>query len=323
MQLHALLVFISFLFCLGLPNNALANESRELRKADKLLAEQKYQEAYSAYENIAKEGNNAPALINLALFNELGWGRQTDMVKACQWYTKAAELEVPLALDKSAHCFAKGIHQAIDIQRAVHLYEKAAELGFHLSLCHLGRLYLHGEGVQQNSQKGLELCAQAAEQGSIPAMLQIADFNLALNTQESNASALHWYSNAASYRSAHAQFKIGLMLRDGQGLKQDPLEAREWFEKAAAQGYQPAYFETAALYYAAPKDPATNLWLEQDLAKSYLWISAALQRTNNALQKNQLLAMLTEVKKVMPATWENELNKKLEAHLTQFPLLAN
>jgi TPR repeat protein len=323
MQLHALFVFISLLFGLVSPNNALANESRELRKADKLLAEQRYQEAYIAYEEIAKEGNNAPALINLALFNELGWGRQTDMIKACQWYSKAAELDVPLALDKLAHCFAKGIHHSINYQRAAQLYQKAAELGFHLSLCHLGSLYLHGEGVEQNSQKGLVLCAQAAEQGSIPAMLQIADFNLALNTEESNVSALHWYSNAASYQSAHAQFKIGVMLLKGQGLKQDPLEAREWFEKAAAQGYQPAYFETAALYYDAPKDPATNLWLEQDLAKSYLWISAAIQRTNNPQQQTQLLAMLAEVKKVMPVTWESDLNKKLEAHLTQFPKLTN
>ncbi|KXI29608.1 tetratricopeptide repeat protein [Paraglaciecola hydrolytica] len=323
MQQHALLVFISLLFYLVLPNTALANESRDLRKADKLLAEQKYQEAYSAYEDIGKEENNAVALINLALFNELGWGRQTDMLKACQWYAKAAELEAPLALDKLAHCFVKGIHQAMDFQRAEQLYEKAAELGFHLSLCHLGSLYLHGEGVEQNSQKGLALCTQAAEQGSIPAMLQIADFNLALNTQESNASALHWYSNAASYHSAHAQFNIGLMLLKGQGLKQDPLEAREWFEKAAAQGYQPAYFETAALYFAAPKNPVTKLWLEQDLAKSYLWISAALQRSNNQQQQDQLHTMLAEVKKVMPETWEKDLNKKLEAHLMQFPVSPN
>jgi TPR repeat protein len=37
-----------------------------------------------------------------------------------------------------------------------------------------------------------------------------------------------------------AQFNIGLMYADGLGVKVDKTLARQWFEKAAASGNEPA-----------------------------------------------------------------------------------
>lgn len=317
--LSVVLVFMS----LSLTSLALANNAVELRRAEKLLAAEKYQQAYQEYIRIAEKGSNPIAIVTVALFHELGWGRKVDKVEACQWFEKAAALDVPLAVNNLANCIENSIHQDKDYALAAQLYQKAADLGYHLAFCHLGDLYLHGKGVEQNTEKGLEFCERSASKGSVPAMLRIADFNLALNTVSSNAAALNWYSVAASYQSAPAQFGLGKMLLNGQGIGQDPLEAREWFEKAAAQGFQPAYYETALLYYRAPKDPATGLWTENDLAKSYLWISAALKRSENKAFSEQLNTMLDDVKAVMPLTWEADLKQKLEAHLLQFPAVSD
>jgi len=323
-MLKQLFLSVVLLFTLiFMADTAQASSSIELRRANKLLAAKKYQEAYQEYIRIAEKGRNPIAIVTVALFHELGWGRKVDNVQACQWYEKAAELDVPLAVNNLAKCIENNIYQDQDYARAAQLYQKAADLGYHLALCHLGELYLHGKGLEQNSEKGLQLCEQAALKGSVPAMLNIADFNLALNTTRANLSALHWYSVAASYQSAPAQFSLGTMLLEGQGIAQDPLEAREWFEKAAAQGFQPAYYQTARLYYGAPKDPATGLWTEHDLAKSYLWISAALKRSKNQALSKELNTMLNNVKAGMPPTWEANLTQKLETHLAQFPTVVD
>ena len=44
----------------------------------------------------------------------------------------------------------------------------------------------------------------------------------------------------ADYGNAEAQTKLGEMYEEGHGTAQDFAVAREWYEKAAAQGYAPA-----------------------------------------------------------------------------------
>lgn len=300
--------------------NSYADNKNATRKADKLLASNQYPKAYKEYLRLAEEQQNPSALYTLALFHELGWGRKIDKKQACSWYEQAAVYNVPAALDSLGHCYEKGIHKKLDNIRAAELYQKAADFGHHYSLCKLAKLYVKGLGVVKDIQKGIGLCQKSAEQGSIPAMLQLGDIYLEINTTESLKAALAWYSNAASYRAPQAEYKLGEMLLEGKGLKQDPIEAREWFEKAASKGYHPAYFRTAALYFDAPKHPDTGLWTENDLAKTYLWLSVAIERGSNTSQLESLNNMLIEVKKVMPPTWVESLSAKVQVHLEKYPV---
>ena len=48
--------------------------------------------------------------------------------------------------------------------------------------------------------------------------------------------ARQWYEKAAAQGEAEAQFKLGAMYANGRGVRQDYAEARKWYEKAAAQG---------------------------------------------------------------------------------------
>jgi TPR repeat protein len=299
--------------------NAHAKGVAATHKADTLLANENYDQAYAEYLRLGEQKQNPSALHTLALFHDLGWGRSVNKEQACLWYEKAAALNVPLALDSLGNCYEQGIHKNVDNFRAAELYQQSADLGHHYSLCKLAKLYINGQGVERNAEKGIALCRQSAEQGSIPAMLQLADIHLAANTTTSLEAALRWYSNAASYRSAEAEYKLAYMLLTGKGVKQDPIEAREWFEKAASKGYHPAYYQTALLYFNAPKHPDTGLWTEQDLAKSYLWVSAAIQRSSDKTQREGLDNMLVKVKNVMPSTWEDSLDQKLKIHLDQYP----
>lgn len=294
-----------------------ADISRELRHAQKLLAAGDYEQAFEEYQRVAEEKNAPLAELAIAMFYDYGWGRPKDPVKACLWYEKAAQDKLPVAADALGRCLAEGIHRQVDFKQAAVWYQKAADMGHHYSLCHLGALYISGQGVNKDISKGLVLCQQSAEQGSVPAMLRLGHLSLNDNEMRDYEAALHWFSVAASYQSVQAQYQLGVMLRDGLGIDKNPQVARSWFEKAASKGHQPAYFETATLYFNASVNPETGLWYENDLAKAYLWLSATEQRTAKSEQREQASQMLKKVRKVMPDTWTAELDAKVLAHLQQ------
>lgn len=61
------------------------------------------------------------------------------------------------------------------------------------------------------------------------------------SAQEDHLSKLfEVHSKFAAMGSAEAQFKLGQMYEEGQGTKADIAKAREWYGKAAAQGYDKA-----------------------------------------------------------------------------------
>ena len=47
---------------------------------------------------------------------------------------------------------------------------------------------------------------------------------------------------------AGAQFNLGVMYENGDGIKQDDFEAVKWYRKAAEQGYAGAQFNLGVMY---------------------------------------------------------------------------
>lgn len=56
------------------------------------------------------------------------------------------------------------------------------------------------------------------------------------------------WRNEASQGDVFAQFNIGVMYRDGDGVQQDYTEAMKWFKLAAAQGNAKVQFIIGAIY---------------------------------------------------------------------------
>ena len=55
------------------------------------------------------------------------------------------------------------------------------------------------------------------------------------------------YHKAAEQGHAVAQCNLGVCFRDGAGVEQDLEKAKEWFSKAAAEGYSKAQSELDSL----------------------------------------------------------------------------
>ena len=49
-----------------------------------------------------------------------------------------------------------------------------------------------------------------------------------------------WFRKAADQGDPHGQHLLGIMYRDGVGLEQDNVEAHKWFTLSATQGHEEA-----------------------------------------------------------------------------------
>jgi len=71
---------------------------------------------------------------------------------------------------------------------------------------------------------------------------------------------------------ADAQFVLGTMYRDGQGVEQDYTEALEWWHKAAEQGVIDAQFALGNIY-------AGGSGIAQDNVLAYMWYDIVALQT--------------------------------------------
>ena len=67
--------------------------------------------------------------------------------------------------------------------------------------------------------------------------------------QGNHAKAFEWYTKAAHQGFAAAQFYLGVMYEQGQGVRQDDQKAVEWYTKAANQGNAKAQHNLGWMYY--------------------------------------------------------------------------
>ena len=76
---------------------------------------------------------------------------------------------------------------------------------------------------------------------------------------------MKWFRKAAEQGDADAQFNLGVMYRNGQGVKQDDFEAVKWYRKAAEQGDAKAQFIVGGSYLLGK-----GVQVNKSLAKEWL-----------------------------------------------------
>lgn len=118
-----------------------------------------------------------------------------------------------------------------------------------------------------------------AEAGDAPAQFLLGQiYENGNGVPQNDESAAAWYRKAADQNNAAAQNRLGIMYRLGQGVKQDKAEAVRWYHKSAKLGNPQAMFNLGVSYYngdGVPSDP--------DLA--YAWFLLA-QEAGNPLAKD-------------------------------------
>jgi len=99
-----------------------------------------------------------------------------------------------------------------------------------------------------------------AEQGNVP-----AQFNLGLmyyngqGVTQDYSETVKWFRKAAEQGNAPAQSNLGLMYYNGQGVAQDYSEAVKWYRRAAEQGNAPAQSNLGGMYLTGQGVPKNDV----------------------------------------------------------------
>ena len=96
---------------------------------------------------------------------------------------------------------------------------------------------------------------------------------------QDNAEAVQWYRLAADQGNAFAQYNLGNMYINGQGVPQDPAEAVKWFRLAAEQGYAFAQYNLGVMY-------GNGRGIPQDPAEAVKWYRLAAEQGHTSAQYN-------------------------------------
>jgi TPR repeat protein len=103
-------------------------------------------------------------------------------------------------------------------------------------------------------------------------------YHQAQGVPQDYAEARQWYEKAAAQGYAMAQYNLGLLYDNGDGVPQDFATARQWYEKAAAQGYAMAQTNLGMLY-------AHGQGIPQDDVRAYMWHNVAAAQLMGDEQK--------------------------------------
>src|SRR5215471_9458253 len=96
----------------------------------------------------------------------------------------------------------------------------------------------------------VRLLRPLADQGDAQAQYNLGVlYDNGQGVPQNDAEAMKWYRKAAEKGHARAQQNLGTMYANGQGVPQNYTEAMTWFRKAADQGHAGAQQSLGSMYF--------------------------------------------------------------------------
>jgi hypothetical protein len=149
-----------------------------------------------------------------------------------------------------------------DYERALKYFREQSEEGSIVADWYLGHMYRLGRGVARDDATAYSYYDRVADQFSpdeddnkrlrimIDALIRCADYRRKGGAvRQDFPSALRIYKMASSYGHPAAEFGLGMMNLNGQGLGQNPEQGMRWLMKAARKRYAPAEAALGDLYW--------------------------------------------------------------------------
>ena len=142
---------------------------------------------------------------------------------------------------QTALALAKRHLDAGDEVAAFTWFRAAAKRGSAESQYNLGVLYAEGRGTERSLKKAARWFERAAEQGVAAAQYNLGTlYVLGDGVSQDDVRAANWLHAAASVGLPEAQFNYALLIEHGRVPGAAPSGAREWYGRAADQGFRPA-----------------------------------------------------------------------------------
>ena len=137
-----------------------------------------------------------------------------------------------------------------------------------------------GKGAELDAETKALLIARA-EQGSARAQFSLGVMYYdGQGVPQDYKEAVKWYRKVAEQGYAEAQYNLGVMYDNGQGVPQDDKEAVKWYRKAAEQGGADAQYNLGLMYSNGEGVP-------QDNVNAYAWFNVASANGNESASESR------------------------------------
>lgn len=236
------------------------------KKARELLKEQKIDElkAYFKIEEVNKDPQIQTFIGNL--YYE-GTTFDQSYVQARDWWKKAAIQGYARAQTQLASLYFQGLGVKKNHENGMLWLNKALDQNDDLALFILAMKYSNGDGLIQDYQKAVELYEKAASQGHAEAQLQLGELYIQGKGVEKNfLKAFMWFQKAADEGLAEAQFHLGVMHLNGEGIQTNFALGQNYIELAAKQGFADAQLALGIIYASSDYEKARQ-WFEKAAAQ--------------------------------------------------------
>jgi TPR repeat protein/uncharacterized RDD family membrane protein YckC len=213
----------------------------EVADTDKAMTIFRALAAEGGLEPMAKSGN-AKADIAMARI-AANSGTNNGRLEALQWYRRAADQGDPDAINSIGFYYQHGLGELQqDYAKARAMFEQAAAKDWPPAINNLGLLYEKGQGVDRDYAKARELYERAAANNHAQSMINLAVmYAQGMGEPVDWAKSAAWELKAANLGSADAMYYMGIRYeRSDQGVSQDYVAAKDWYERATQKGYGPA-----------------------------------------------------------------------------------
>jgi TPR repeat protein len=206
---------------------------------------------------MAAEQNNTEAQ------SQLAWLYQDskDYEKAEKWYLRAAELGEVEAQSQLAMMYYEGKEVKQDYKAAMKWFTKMAEGADGRGWVGLGIMYARGQGVEKNAVEAEKYFDKVAEQKSNPGF----DMLFRMGIQYVEGTDVKQVLKAAQLGYSPAQYYVGTMYLQGQGVGQNFQEAMNWSLKAGEHGGNGARYNIGIMY-------ANGQGVTRDYVEAYTWL---------------------------------------------------
>jgi TPR repeat protein len=147
----------------------------------------------------------------------------------------------------AAHCYSEGLKakEGKIYRDALHWFTLGAERGSAAAMNQIGLFHLNALAVERNYPLAVEWLQKAIANGDkkyAPGNINIAGtaYQSGTNVTKDAREAVRLYRIAAEAGLAVAQTNLASMYRYGEGVALDVQQARQWYERAVAQGWAKA-----------------------------------------------------------------------------------
>lgn len=287
----------------------------DIRDAEKLFLSCKFDDAFSAFEELASNGNSR-ALYFLGEFHIQPYGhvvKNKDKGSECrkkgyekgdvlaglnyaftfpkgsfdrykifdEMFGKTKELAENgdvFAQNEVADCYLYGYGTAKNEEEGLKWLEKSAESGFWRSINKLANCYYNGSYVEKNYEKAIELYNKGAELGYSACIHNLGNcYYYGNGVEQSYDKAIEQYEKAYELGYADSAYNLAGMYKDGKGVEENKDQEIAWYTKGADLGDADCQFFLGRMYHF-------GTGVDIDYAKALKWYElAAAQNHPKAL----------------------------------------